>query len=124
MRIGIDVRYLSHGLVGGVHTYIRCFVPPLIRLAAEHQIILYADTKHPLELQNMPNHVTVRYLAWHNPLSSLYNDLFMKHQMSQDRLDLIHFPANYGLVHTNVATVITLHDAINILPLRKYTRSC
>ena len=38
MRIGIDVRYLSHGLLGGVHTYIAQFVPELIGLAAEHKL--------------------------------------------------------------------------------------
>jgi hypothetical protein len=41
MRIGIDVHYLSHGLVGGVHTYIANFIPALITLAQEYQIFLY-----------------------------------------------------------------------------------
>ena len=70
----------------------------------------------------MSNHVTIRYLAWHNSLSSAYNDLFMKHQISQDRIDVMHFPANYGFGPHDVATVITLHDAINILPLREIIR--
>ena len=54
MRIGIDVRYLSHGLMGGVHTYETFFVPALISLAKNHQIFLYADTKHPLNYQICP----------------------------------------------------------------------
>src|SRR5438309_241901 len=67
MRIGIDVRYLSHGLVGGVHTYIAHFVPALIDLAADHQIYLYTDTKRPFELHDLPDHVTVRLLPWLDP---------------------------------------------------------
>ena len=44
MRIGIDVRYLSHGLVGGVHTYVAHFVQPCSAWPAEHEVYLYADT--------------------------------------------------------------------------------
>ncbi len=119
MRIGIDVRYLSHGLVGGVHTYVQQVLPPLIELAVEHQIYLYADTKRPFELGALPDHVTVRYLPWRSPLSSVFNDLFMWRQMAADRLDVAHFPANYGFGPPNLRTVLTLHDALNILPLRE-----
>jgi glycosyltransferase involved in cell wall biosynthesis len=119
MRIGIDVRYLSHGLLGGVHTYETYFVPALISLAENQQIYLYADTKQPFELSNLPPNVTVRYLPWKNGLSSIQNDWFMREKMAQDRLDVVHFPANYGFGPKNARTIITLHDEINILPWLK-----
>jgi glycosyltransferase involved in cell wall biosynthesis len=119
MRIGIDVRYLSHGLMGGVHHYVAEFVPALIQAAIDHQIFLYADTKRPLELQNLPSHVTVRYLPYQNELTSIYNDFFMHRQMAQDRLEVVHFPANYGFGPPGARTIITLHDAINLHPLRQ-----
>jgi glycosyltransferase involved in cell wall biosynthesis len=119
MRIGIDVRYLSHGLLGGVHTYVHEFLGPLIELASEHRIYLYADTKRSLELGALPDHVTLRYLPWRNFLSTMYNDLFMRRQMVADRLDVAHFPANYGFGPRNVRTVLTVHDALNLLPLRE-----
>jgi glycosyltransferase involved in cell wall biosynthesis len=122
MRIGIDVRYLSHGLVGGVHTYLAHFVPALLPLAKRHQIFLYADTKRPFELSALPPHVTVRRLPWHGPLSSIRHDLFMHRQMAADGLDVVHFPANHGFGPAGARTVITLHDAINILPLREIIR--
>lgn len=122
MRIGIDVRYLSHGLVGGVHTYIAHFVAELIEQARDHQIYLYADTKRPFELGILPGHVTIRSLPWRSPLSSVYHDFFMRHQMAHDRLDVVHFPANYGFGPLGTRTVITVHDAINILPLREILR--
>ncbi|MER3545072.1 MAG: glycosyltransferase family 1 protein [Chloroflexota bacterium] len=122
MRIGIDVRYLSHGLVGGVHTYVANFVPALIELANDHEIFLYADTKRPFELRSLDGHVTVRYLPWRSPLSSLYHDFFMWRHMARDRLDVVHFPANYGFGPPNARTLITLHDAINILPLPEIIR--
>lgn len=96
MRIGIDVRYLSHGLVCGVHTYVAHFVPSLIQCAAEHDIILYADTKRPFELRDLPPNVTVRYLGYGVPWSRIQHDLTMRHQMAADRLDVAHFPANYS----------------------------
>ncbi len=122
MRIGIDVRYLSHGLVGGVHTYIAHFVPALIACAYDHQIVLYADTKRPFELNTIPPHVTVRYLPYRSPLSSLANDLLMRREIRRDQIEVMHFPANYGFAPRGTRTVITLHDAINILPLGEIVR--
>jgi len=122
MRIGIDVRYLSHGLVGGVHAYVANFVPALIKLALQHHVYLYADTKSPLEITDLPDHVQIRYLPYRSPLSSIYYDLLMRNEMAKDRLDVVHFPANYGFGPSGAATVITLHDVINILPLREILR--
>jgi glycosyltransferase involved in cell wall biosynthesis len=122
MRIGIDVRYLSHGLMGGVHTSIAHFIPALVELASDHQLYLYADTKRPFELAPLPDHVTVRYLPWHSPLSSVYHDFFMRRQMAHDQIDVAHFPANYGFGPSGARTVITLNDALNIHPLRSIIR--
>ncbi len=116
MRIGIDARYLSHGLVGGVHTYIANFVPALIALATEHQLFLYADTKAPFELSDLPKHVTLRLLPYRNFASSIYHDWFMAREMERDQIAVAHFPANYGFAPKNARAVITLHDAINIMP--------
>ena len=122
MRIGIDVRYLSHGLVGGVHSYIASFLPELVALTGGHQLFLYADTKRPLELAELPGHVTVRYLPWRNPLSSVWNDFTVRRWMAADGVEVAHFPANCGFGPDGAATVITLHDHINILPLREIVR--
>jgi len=116
MRIGIDVRYLSHGLLGGVHTYEAQLIPMLVNLATDHKIFLYADTKRPFELSELPRHVTLRRLPWRNGLSTFYHDLRMHRAMAQDQLDLAHFPANYGFAPAGARTLITLHDQINILP--------
>jgi glycosyltransferase involved in cell wall biosynthesis len=122
MRIGIDVRYLSHGLIGGVHTYVAHFVPALVDLARDHRIFLYADTKRRFELEGLPDHVTVRCLPWRSPLSSVYHDLLMWRHMARDDLDVVHYPANYGFGPPSARTVITIHDAINLLPLREIVR--
>ncbi len=122
MRLGIDVRYLSHGLVGGVHTYIAHFVSALIEHGHDHHIVLYADTKRPFELHDLPPHVQVRYLPYRNPLSSLANDLLMRRVIERDRIEVMHFPANYGFAPQGTRSVLTLHDAINILPLREIVR--
>lgn len=116
MRIGIDARYLSHGLVGGVHTHILYLVRALIDAGRDHEFFLYADTKRPFELSDLPAHVTVRYLPYRNALSSIYHDFTMHRVMAEDNLDVVHFPANYGFGPANARTVITLHDQVNVLP--------
>ncbi|MGB9631821.1 MAG: glycosyltransferase family 4 protein [Chloroflexaceae bacterium] len=120
MRIGIDVRYLSHGLVGGVHTYVKHLVPALLAAGPEHAFILYADTKAPFELRDLPANATVRYLPYRGAPSSVVNDLLiLRRAMASDRLDIAHFPANYGFGPRGATTVITLHDAINVMPLKE-----
>lgn len=127
MKIGIDVRYLSHGLVGGVHTFMKNLVPALVEASKDcHQLYLYADTKRPFKLQedkpSLPDHVTLRLLPYRNPSSSVYNDVFMGRDMKRDGLDVFHFAGNYGFGPAG-ATVVTLQDEINVMPLFELWKS-
>lgn len=122
MRIGIDIRYLSHGLVGGVHTYVRNFVPALLELASEHEVVLYADSKRPVELPELPPNARLRVLPYRNALSSFVNDFMLRRAMEADRIEVAHFPANYGFGPAGARTVVTLHDAINVMPWREIVR--
>lgn len=121
MRIGIDVRYLSHGLVGGIHTFLLNVLPPLFTQGNTHQFILYADTKNAFELSDLPANVTVRFLPYRSPLSSIYHDWTMRRVMAQDKIDVAHFPANYGFGPKSSRVIITEHDHLTLLPqsLRK-----
>jgi glycosyltransferase involved in cell wall biosynthesis len=116
VRLGIDVRYLSHGLLGGIHSYVAQLVPALVEQAAG-PIFLYADTKRPFELRDLPARVVVRRLPWRSPLSSVQLDLTLWRAMAADRVELAHFPANYGFGPPGATTVLTVHDALNLLPL-------
>lgn len=122
MRIGIDVRYLSHGLMGGVHTYVSNLLPQLFDVAGDHQFFLYADRKCPLELASLPPHVTVRFLPWKSFFSSLINDFALRHQMASDALDIVHFPADYGWAPRGARWIVTVHDALNLHPLGQRLR--
>ena len=119
MRLGIDARYLSHGLMGGVHTYLSLLVPALIERARNAQIFLYADDKARFEIDTaaLPANVTVRILPYRNALSAFKLDFTLRNVMAADRIDVAHFPANFGFAPPGARSVITLHDAINIMPL-------
>ncbi|MCL4551944.1 MAG: glycosyltransferase [Candidatus Marsarchaeota archaeon] len=123
MRIAIDVRYLSHGLIGGVHTYVANLARVLADLPAEHEFLLYADTKRPFELPELEGRVKVCKVPWRSPLDSARHDLLLGRRMARDGADIAHFPANVGLAPPNLPTVITLHDALNLYPLRETTRN-
>ena len=116
MRIGIDARYLSHGLVGGVHTYVASFLSALLQISREHELFLYADTKCPFEIQDLPPNVTLRLIPYGNAMRSLANDALLGRIMERDQLAVVHFPANVGIGPRNVRTILTLHDEINIMP--------
>jgi glycosyltransferase involved in cell wall biosynthesis len=117
LRIGIDVRYLSHGLVGGVHTYVTRLVPEMFRAGEDAQFVVYADAKAPLEL-TVPPEVQVRTLPWRHAVSSVWNDHALARHMAADDVDVAFFPTNYGFGPRSAASVVTVHDAINLLPLR------
>ncbi|MGD9904516.1 MAG: glycosyltransferase family 4 protein [Vicinamibacterales bacterium] len=122
LRIGIDARYLSHGLVGGVHTYLTRLLPELIAAAPDDRFHLYADTKAPFELE-APVGVTVRTLPWRHPGSSVWTDwVRLQRAMARDRIDVGFFPANHGFGPAGAATVVTVHDALNLLPLAETFR--
>ncbi len=121
MRIGIDVRYLSHGLMNGIHTYLTNLVPMLLAQAPDDTFILYADRKRPFELTALPTNATVRFLPWQSGRDSVRNDFRFARFIAPDRLDVMHYPANYGVAHAPTATVVTLHDALNITPLWEAT---
>lgn len=120
-RIGIDIRYLSHGLLGGVHTYVRNLVPALLRAARDLEFVLYADLKAPLDWEP-PAGATLRLLPWRSEVSSLVNDVTLARQMAADRIDVAHHPANYGFAPRGGCSVVTIHDALNLQPVREGLR--
>jgi glycosyltransferase involved in cell wall biosynthesis len=123
MNIGIDIRYLSHGIVGGVKNYVRYLTPEIVKRADAlgFRTWLYADTKAPLELdrQALPASCAVRMLAYRNALSSFWHDLSLGRAMARDGVTVAHFPANYGFGPARVVTTFTLHDRLTIQPLRQ-----
>jgi glycosyltransferase involved in cell wall biosynthesis len=119
MRIGIDARYLSHGLAGGVHTYVRELIPALVEVGTAHEFVLYADGKRAFELDHLGNRVAVRVLPWTSAWSTIRNDFRFARVVAADGIDVLHFPANYGVGPATATTVVTLHDTLNLLPLRQ-----
>jgi glycosyltransferase involved in cell wall biosynthesis len=123
-RVAIDVRYLSHGLIGGVHTYVRNLVSSLLDIDAGLDFALWIDAKRPFELESLPSNAATRQLPWSGPWSSALNDRHMGSAMAHDAATVAHFPANYGFVPApGPAALITVHDAINLLPLHRIWRS-
>jgi len=121
-RIAIDVRYLSHGLVGGVHTYQRNLVQALLAADSGHDYVLWADSKAQFEIDDLPAHAELRLLPWSGAISSLHNDRQLGVAMVRSGADVAHFPANYGFAPPLLPSVVTLHDAINIMPLHEIWR--
>jgi glycosyltransferase involved in cell wall biosynthesis len=121
MNIGFDARYLTHGLIGGVRNYVFQLARHLPRLAPQHQFVYYIDAKAPLDDDSFPANVTLRTMPWRSPLSSAWNDLRISRWMERDRVDVAHFPGNNGPAG-KYQLVVTLHDALNLFPMRQHWR--
>lgn len=121
--VAIDARYLSHGLVGGVHTYTANLVTSLLRVDPERAYLLVTDSKAPFEIAHLPDAVRVMQLPWSNPVSSVRNDIRIGREIEKAGADIAHFPANYGFTSRRLPALLTLHDAINLLPLPRIWRT-
>ncbi|MGL4651720.1 MAG: glycosyltransferase family 4 protein, partial [Caldilineaceae bacterium] len=105
---------------GGIHTYLLNLLPELARQGSAHTFFLYADTKAPFDLEGrLPGNVTLRRLGYLGELSALQNDWRVRQWMGRDQVDVAHHPANYGLRPHGARHVITLHDALTVMPLRQ-----
>jgi glycosyltransferase involved in cell wall biosynthesis len=122
MRIGLDVRYISHGITGGVRTYVYNLAKELPLVSPDQQFIYYADEKAPFELANeLPGNVTLKTLPWRSRWSSILNDHQIGRWMDEDRLNVVHSPGNYGPV-VRAPLIVTLHDTLNLFPLSEHLR--
>jgi glycosyltransferase involved in cell wall biosynthesis len=122
LHVAVDARYLSHGLVGGVHTYVRNLVQGFGRLDEPVRFSLWADEKAPFELTSLPESMQLWRMPWRGPASSVLNDRRIGTAMLRAGADVAHFPANYGSAPAWLPSVITIHDAINLLPLPEILR--
>jgi len=121
MRIGFDARYLSHGLIGGVRTYVAHLAREMPGLAPGDAFFYYIDAKAPFEIEGLPSNVTLRTLPWTSALSTAANDFRIAHWMERDRVDVAHFPANYG-PRGAYASIVTVHDALNLFRMSEHRR--
>ena len=121
MKIGLDARYLSHGLIGGVRTYVYHLAHELPALADGDEFFYYVDQKAAFELQRLPSNVSVRTLPWTSAWSSVANDIRIRRWMERDRIDVAHFPANYG-PRGAYGLVVTVHDALNLFRISEHLR--
>ena len=121
MRIGLDVRYLSHGLTGGVHNYVHHLARHLPAVAPRDEFVFYADRKAELELGCSAPNVRLRRLPWKSMWSTVSNDRAIGRWMERDGVEVAHHPANYGPAG-HYALVVTVHDSLNLFPLREHVR--
>ena len=74
LRIGIDVRYLSHGLVGGVHTYVTRLMPAMFRAGGDAAFVRLRRRQSAARIAAAAG-VEVRTLPWRHPGLVGVNDL-------------------------------------------------
>jgi len=123
VRIGLDLRDLSHGITGGIATFLPNLAPALFDVVSPDLLLLYVDRKAPLRLPPLPAHVGLRMLPYFSAVSTLANDfLGLPRALVRDQVNVAHFPANVGMPPADVPSILTLHDEINLLPLPEIWR--
>lgn len=110
MKIAIDCRELR-GQAGGFRTYLIGLLEGLAEVDTDNEYLLYVYSPSDLEGIRIP----VRSLTIDMLGGRLWSDWFsLRKHINSDSPDVVHFPANYGLVGISVPSVVTLHDCISL----------
>ncbi|MFN3980312.1 MAG: glycosyltransferase family 4 protein [Caldilinea sp.] len=126
MRIGIDARFLTHPQAGGFKTYSVNLLSALGEIDAENQYIVYVDRPLPEHVARPSNANFVwRIVPGTQRLIGMpwREQVRLRWQISQDRLDLVHFLCNTAPVGLPNHYVITLHDTIQVTAKRSWINS-
>jgi len=117
MRIGIDARFLTHPQQGGFKTYTTNLIEALSKLNDGDQYVIYLD-RLPANQETLPQSDSFTYKVVPLRLPGLgmaYREqVDLKKQIRQDKLDLVHFLCNSAPINITQNYVVTLHDIIQI----------
>lgn len=115
MRVGIDGWYLRKQ--SGLGSYVRSLVSALAQTRSLSALIVYVPRGDDV-VSHLPKGepVNVRFLP--SLPYPLWEQVLIPFAARRDRLDVLHSPANTGPLHLHASTrlVMTVHDAIFMLP--------
>jgi len=115
MRIGIDARNLSNPRPGGFRTYTAGLVSALASMDQDNRYEIYYDrlpTFSPVDLSTNMNPKVVSA-----PLRPIQEQLLLPRRMTRDSIDVALFTGNLlPVILPDCATVVTIHDAIQMKP--------
>jgi glycosyltransferase involved in cell wall biosynthesis len=120
VKFAVDARHVSHPQKGGYKTYATQLLRELGKVDTENEYIVILD--RPMDLKDLfPfENYTFRVVPGTNPARA-----FLREQKHLNRIclaegvDLLHSPSSTGPVKPAVPTILTIHDAIQFLPVRK-----
>lgn len=107
MKIGIDVRMISHP---GIGRYIKSLLPELIRQAPRDEFVLFGKAEKVKDLLASSN---VRVLEWDAPIYSPWEQFFAVYEHTD--IDVLHVPHFNIPVFFRKKLVVTIHDLIYLL---------
>ena len=118
MRIGIDARFLTHPQRGGFKTYTINLIKALSSVDNENEYIFYVDRE--LEdtsiFENRNGNFKIKVVENKFPAVGMpvREQLFLRKQIKNDRVDVVHFLCNTATANLNRPYIITLHDTIQL----------
>jgi len=117
MRIGMDVRFLSHPQTGGFKTYVQGVMAGLAQADKENDYFLYTD--RPIQSEKLgpvPKRaqVVLAQPRISGPGLILREQWDLRRLAKRDHIDLFHFPTNTGCLRAPCPFVLTLHDTIEL----------
>src|SRR3990172_7046343 len=114
MRIGIDAQFAAYQR-RGIGRYVVKLVRGLAAADGENEYVIYGPPQAFPELRSQPN-VRIREVG--NVPYPLWEQVMLPTAVQQDRVDLLHCPANTAPLRMprRARLVVTLHDVIYLLP--------
>jgi glycosyltransferase involved in cell wall biosynthesis len=114
MRIGIDARELTRKQAGGFHSYVGGLLRGLSAVDSVNEYVLFVDAPLPETQSCFPLNSCTRVISDNRFVAEWR---MLGRAIAEEKLDVMHFPCNYGLKGLCVPTAITLHDCIGLGPV-------
>ncbi|HNT23473.1 MAG TPA: glycosyltransferase family 1 protein [Anaerolineales bacterium] len=119
MRIGIDIRAISHPQPGGFKSYTSGLVSGLASVDHEDQFVLYADRS--CQLPSIADRLNFSIVTLKSPEhlmgmgAMVREQVFLPRAAWQEDFDIFHFPCATGPLLFPRTKVVTIHDAIEFI---------
>jgi len=112
MKIGIDVRVLYMPVLKGIGIYLYNLLRQISEIDNENEYILYYDSRQNIVMRdfNSKNIKTNGISIKKGDRFDFWEQLRLPIEITKDKVDIFHSPANTTMYFKNCPTIVTVHD--------------
>ncbi len=112
MRIGLNLLYLTPGLVGGTQTYTECMIDAFAKAGGDHEFVVFLNLDCRDHFHDLPRNFTTvlcRISGKIRPLRVIYEQSILPVVLRRYGIDILHTVGETSPLFPGCPAVITIH---------------